>query len=336
MKKSGDNYIKKIVIFFLVLYAVAFTYRFFAYDKKVTVNSEKLELVTTLGDNQGYHPKVIAFDKPWNGYKYWMAFTPYPHADCTKENPVINVSNDMINWTLPSNMSAPLDIPANVDKVHYNSDTHILYNSELNRIEVFWRYVNDGDNQATIYKMTSTDGVNYTEKEVFMYSNDRKAQDYVSPAIIYENGIYRVWYVHRQKAWYTEIDKSGNMATPRVLNINYENGYKTWHLDVIYNDKYNKYEMVTVCYQDVNNRKEMPLFYIESVDNYNWSTPKMILSPATSPSAWDNQGLYRSSVLFENDTYYLFYSGHDAVYNVGVGLMCNNNIEKLKNCVKHY
>ena len=40
-----------------------------------------LDIVSYDGSNQGCHPKILYFPKKWNGWKYWMAFTPYPNSD---------------------------------------------------------------------------------------------------------------------------------------------------------------------------------------------------------------------------------------------------------------
>ena len=292
-------------------------------------NSKQIYLTTNIGNNQGYHPKVIYFDKLWNGYKYWMAYTPYPNADATKENPVINVSNDLIHWVNPKGIKNPLDIPQISDDEHFNSDTHLLFNKNKNELEVFWRYVNFQDNEATIYIKKSKDGVNWSDKEIFIKSNDRKQQDYVSPSIIFENGIYRMWYVHRKKIFYFENDGK-NFTTPRVLDINYNDDYHTWHIDIIYNKEKKLYELITCAYIDVNIRNTMPLFYLSSKDNYAWTIPIKILEPSKKRLKFDSEGLYRSSLIYLNKKYYLFYSAHDIKRNAGIGLMYGTDITNLK------
>lgn len=292
-------------------------------------NSKQLLLNTNINNNQGYHPKVIYFDKLWNGYKYWMAFTPYPNGDETKENPVINVSNDLINWFNPKGIKNPLDVPTISDENHYNSDTHLLFNKRANELEVFWRYVNLKDNEVTIYIKKSKDGINWSEKEIFIKSNDRKKQDYVSPSIIFDKGVYKIWYVHRKKIFYFE-KKGVNNSTPRVLKINYSNDYHTWHIDIIYNDIKKLYELITCAYIDVNFRNTMPLFYLYSVDNIVWSRPIKILEPSKKRLKFDSEGLYRSSLIYLNNKYYLFYSAHDIKRNAGIGLMYGTNISNLK------
>ena len=331
MKKSNiidrikNSYILMFLIFSIVLITSSVIFRNIKYDN--IVNSNKITMNTTLNNNQGYHPKVISFEKEWNGYKYWMSFTPYPKKDETKENPVVNVSNDIKTWEEPEGIKNPLDIPENADEEHYNSDTHLVYNEDLNQLEIFWRYVDDEKGEVTIFTKTSTDGRNWTPKTVFLKSSVRKKLDYVSPAIIYEKGKYKIWYVDKKNVYY--IEKSGDTVTkPRLLEIKYANGYRTWHIDVIYNNDKKIYELVACAYENINYREKMSVYYSYSSDNIKWETPIEIITPSTKN--WDAGGLYRSSILYENEKYYIFYSGYDINDNVGIGIMYGEDMKRLR------
>lgn len=72
--------------------------------------SDPLKLASAYGDTQATHPSVLHFDEPWNGYTFWIAYSPYPEADDSKENPHILASNDGVNWVLPSGFTNPLMI----------------------------------------------------------------------------------------------------------------------------------------------------------------------------------------------------------------------------------
>ena len=74
----------------------------------------------------------------------------------------------------------------------------------------------------------------------------------------------------------------------------------------------------------------MPLFYTSSSDNLTWSVPIKILEPSSNPDDWDSEGLYRSSLIYMNNKYYLFYSGHNVKKDCGIGLMTGTNINELK------
>lgn len=293
---------------------------------KYNCNSNPIVLDNNYSHLQGYHPKVIFFSKSFNGYKYWMAFTPYPKADSTKENPCIIASNDLIHWKTPQGLINPLDVPIISNVYHYNSDTHLLFNEDTQNLELFWRYVNSLE--VIIYFKKSQNGIIWSKKEIFLTSKNRKKHDYLSPAIIYEKGIYRIWYISKGKIYYME--KRGKKFTlAKILEVNYDGNYHSWHLDLIYNKQKKLYELITCAYIK-NMRKIKSLFYSSSKDNISWSKFIFILGPAIGTSKFDSQGIYRSSLLFLKGTYYLFYSAHDIDYNVGIGIMFGRKISYLK------
>ena len=295
---------------------------------------EKLRLITPDGDDMAYHPSVVKFDNEWNGYKYWIAFTPYPNSDVTKENPVINVSNNLSEWYVPIGLTNPIDLPNPSDENHYNSDTHLIYNPEENRLELFWRYVcDDGGNigSVTIFRSVSYDGVRWEPKTTFLFLSDRRKYDYVSPSIILENGVYRMWYVDvDKKAYYAEI-QDGVIGESTPMNIPFKDNLVPWHIDVIYNSDKNIYEMVTCAYVINESRQKMSLYYTSSQDNVNWSEPKVILTPSSEKNRWDSRGLYRACLLYDANEYFVFFSAHGLnKTNIGVGLVYGSDIFSLK------
>ena len=37
----------------------------------------KLAIITPDNDREAFHPKIVFFEKPWHGYKYWLSFNRY-------------------------------------------------------------------------------------------------------------------------------------------------------------------------------------------------------------------------------------------------------------------
>lgn len=296
----------------------------------------KLDINTSYGDNEPYHPKVIAFDEEWNGYKYWMSYTPYPEGDDSKENPEIVASNDLIVWEVPAGLENPLDVPDDTQpQLRYNSDSHIVYNDDLDVLELYWRYVDDINDEAIIYRMTTRDGVNWNEKEEVLVASPRSKEDYVSPAIIYMDGIYKMWYIDKNNTLkYTTSLDGKKWDEPQILTLSYEENVKTWHIDVIYTEK--GYEMITVAYKNWAAHNDMSLYYTFSVDGIKWESGKKILEPTTKTSYWDNKGIYRSSFIYEDGIYYVYYSGTDKNYHHGIGLIYGDDIYNLKHINTNY
>ena len=286
----------------------------------------QLNIISEYGDNEAYHPKVLSFKDGWNGYKYWMSYTPYPQGDDSKENPHIAVSNDLIEWTTLGNLDTPTQTKAGLK---YNSDSHIVYNNDLNRLECYWRFVDDTKNEAIIYRRTTTDGVNWTDKEVSLLNKPRSKMDCVSPAILFENGQYKMWYVDKNNTikYRTSIDGL-NWTDGVKVDVSYTEDVKSWHLDVIHTEK--GYEMLLVSFESWKLRNDMNLYYTISQDGINWETAKIIMKPTITTDNWDNKGIYRSSFIYEDGVYYIYYSGTDKEYHHGIGLVFGKDILNLK------
>ena len=292
-------------------------------DRKIG-NAHRLNMINAYGNNSAFHPSVVNFSEEWNGYKYWMAHTPYPNADDGQENPHIMVSNDLEKWVEPAGFKNPLEpVPENYEHTKvYNSDVELVYNEETKELECWWRFVED--RKLIIYRKTTKDGVNWSEREVVLESEDRYKRDYISLALVYEDDTYKMWYVDTPySVYYIESTDLETWTEPIKLNIEYKNPkLQSWHLDVIHND--GLYEMVINAFIEGKNRRTMSLYYSKSTDNVIWTRAEKILKPSPKDDEWDNKGLYRASLMYEGDKCYMFYSGiskkSKTVYE-GVGIM---------------
>lgn len=328
MKKNKVN--KKVILLWIVIIGMLIFCCIPVQNNNFN-SKTKLEIISSYGDNEAYHPKVLNFENKWNGYKYWMSYTPYPKGNGEFENPHVIASNNLIDWETPNGLINPLDDISQDGVIEkYDSDAHLVYNPDFDRLECYWRYVNDIENEVIIYRRYTLDGVNFSDKEIFIQSNDRKSLDYVSPAIIYEDGKYKMWYVDKKKVNYRETTDGINWSDIKTVNLIYEkSNLFTWHIDVVKTPK--GYEMIMVAYTDANKRKTMNLYYSYSNNEItNWSKSIKILEPTTKTNNWDNSGLYRSSFIYENGKYIVFYSGISINNEHGIGIVYGENIEKLK------
>lgn len=288
----------------------------------------KFELDCQDGSNQAYHPKILNFKEKWNGYKYWMTYSPYPDGNDKYENPHIMASNDLINWEVPKGLKNPIEnTPKNyIHENIYNSDPHILYNDDTDTMELYFRYVNDEKDQMILYKKTSKDGINWTKKEV-VFDVTRSKKDYISPALIYDNGVYKMWFVDKDRSFkYIESKDGKKWSDEKTIKLNYPIArLTTWHIDVIKTEK--GYELLTVAYKNWKDRNSMNLYYFNSKDNENYSDGIIILRP--SLISWDNRGIYRSSFIYEDGKYFVFYSALSTQFERGIGLSYGEHIENL-------
>ena len=70
------------------------------------------------GAGECTHPSIVdsvaVLGHPWHGFRFWMAFTPYPGNSTRRfrlENPSIVASNDGRQWALPPRVTNPI-VPA--------------------------------------------------------------------------------------------------------------------------------------------------------------------------------------------------------------------------------
>ena len=288
-------------------------------DKPIQINVE-------YGSGEATHPKVLYFSEGFNGYKFWMAYTPYYKAQDKYENPVVVVSNDGEKWNPIDGVDIPLDEPSNFKVgVNYNSDTHLVYNDDKKELEVWWRYVEG--KKVILYRMVTSDGKSFSDKEAVLESNRDKI-DYISPSILYDNGVYKMWFIFDDKLMYTQSEDLNNWDNSKELTTNYnDDTLNNWHLDVMKDS--NDYKMVMSSYYNSHNHVRMNLYYSSSKNGTDWEDFKVILTPSYATSNFDNMGIYRSSLVKVHDKYYLYYSAICSNESRTIGLIKVKNIKEL-------
>lgn len=290
--------------------------------------SNPLIIGTYDGFNQTTHPKIVYFEHGWNGWKYWMAHTPYPFSNDKFENPSISVSNDGINWTDPKGLFNPIDQPTaeEIADTYHMSDTHLLFvNGKLE----CWYRLNKNGVIDQILRKTSTDGINWGARET-MYTLSGWDMA-LSPAIVHDGTKYKMWYITGNfEIKYTESDNGFSWGT--LENVTIKTGSKTyrpWHLDVIQDGT--NYELLLaagdITLPLANDRKEL-LHGVSISPTYFELTSIMQPTPANS-GQWDNYYLYRSCLLKVGSYYKIFYAAMNQQKRWHIGLSEGENIKKL-------
>lgn len=287
--------------------------------KKINGSANVLNIPTYDGSGQAMHPKVLYFPEKWNGWSYWMAFTPYKGGVDDYENPSIVVSQDGIHWRVPPNLINPvIPPPVDVKAGGHNSDPHLVMNGNI--MELWYRY-NPGignerpnHNINCIYRETSRNGVNWSAPKLIFnsYLHGEKYAFY-SPAVLFENGVYKLWFTTDSgEVVYTESKDCITWSNPLNVNLSLP-GFCPWHIDIIHTDE--GYEMVFCSYPKGKfSRNIQSLFYADSSDGINWVNVKQILKPYVGTNRLDNQQIYRSSLVKIDGIYRLYYSAMNKHY----------------------
>ena len=261
-----------------------------------------LGLKNYLGNTQNVHPKVLYFESGFGGHTYWMCYTPYPYSDDINENPCVAYSDDGYTW---KNISGnPLDT---AEAPNYNSDGHLVYRADTGVMELWYRYFERDSEIKTMYRMTSTDGVTWSAKELIKTFS--ASEDCASQAVIFDGTNYLIWGVSAGTTidFYTAPANDVTSWTKvRTLNTAYYDGSTRvypWHIDVIIED--NTYIILAMCRNTRNVSDGVwSLFITTSSDNITYNTPIKVVGGADS---WDKY-MYRSTIVKVGSKYRIYYS----------------------------
>jgi hypothetical protein len=278
-----------------------------------------LVLTDFSGYNQPYHPSVLFFSAGWNGYKYWMAQTPFPIGGTPYrdrwECPIIYRSQDGIRW---ENVVDPLDdlTPAEIANLDYFSDPHLVMNNGT--LECWYRITRGNDSHTYILKKKSTDGVNWSERETmidcWIYGMVR------SHAIIIEDGKYKMWYTGQglpNDVGYAEsLDNGTTWGTRKLVVVD----RKIWHLDAVKLD--GKYYLLGYIEAALGNSLEL----YESVDGINFTYVKQILQ---KDKGFYVSGLYRSCIVKTDKDLRIYFSANTST-KTSIGVMAGTTFSDLK------
>lgn len=200
---------------------------------------DKLTIPTHISPSGGEttHPSVVYFPEGWNGYRYWMAHTPYPASNDTHEDPNICASQDGVKWVVPAGLTNPLDDAPGHPQ--YNSDTELVY--AQGKLWCFWRYqdTNAGSASQNIYVRTSENGTTWTAKQLVQRSNLTTTQ-LNSPTLVFENGKWTMWAVDiavtpNQLVRYVSTGTSpllGQWGPRTACNLIAKPGRDLWHVQI--------------------------------------------------------------------------------------------------------
>lgn len=295
-------------------------------DNYTNVNArDYLDIVSYDGSNQGCHPKVLYFPNKWNGWKYWMVFTPYPNGNDKYENPSVLVSQTGHKWVTPKGLINPVVSGLNQNNCHL-SDPHILFNEKTNAMELWYR-ATYFDVEDRIIRVTSKDGVNWSSSQDMIHFYG--VRECFSPTVIFEDNKYKMWYVDQNlKCMYIQSGDGTHWSPPKEVGLNLTDSYVPWHIDVIKTDL--GYEVLVSAFKlkeaVLNNRV---LMWGTSTDGLSFNNLSTILIPAKNNDSWDNKQIYRSTFIKVNGVYKVFYSAMNKKNEWHIGLSQGKSMQDL-------
>ena len=192
------------------------------------------------GVNAPIHPKVLDFGAdPFGGYRYWMAYTPYPGAQDVLENPCVVASSDGVTWVAPASNPIEPAPPGVKNGYKYNSDTHLLFAGDT--LHLIWRLFDNVSGpwiESLLFRST-TDGVTWSAAQPLNIETHTGVSKLLSPSVERHGGRYYCWTLNRSSTpiylqLRTASALNGPWSAPQLCTLLLPDlTREPWHADVI-------------------------------------------------------------------------------------------------------
>lgn len=273
------------------------------------------------GSGQAIHPGVVYFSNGWNGYKYWMAMTPYPNGAAALEAVSIVACNDSISWEVPIGLVNPID-PA-PGGGNYDSDTDLFYDSVSDQLWCYWRWTDDAT-EDIIYRLTSVDGINWIGKTALFNGSFGQI---LSPSIVKEGSTYYMFTINATGGVnpINRYSSNNGIAWGNKIIVSLQGtllaGKEPWHMETIYNSTKGDYwHLITVTSTGSNQNGEL-MFGRGHNTTVIYLHEGAFLSSGGGGS-WDDGSIYRTTgIRINQTTLQLWYSANNGTlldtWNIG-------------------
>jgi len=248
-----------------------------------------LHIPTYDGQPSVGHPSVVFAAEGWNGYRYWMAFTPFP--DDSRENPSVVASQDGVEWREPDGIRNPVVPVAEIRRAGYlyNSDPELVLTPDGWMLLYYRPFLGKG-NEA-IYCKRSRNGIDWSDgQRVLSNLRIRYPAALISPAVEADlGGGLVMWSVNGLHLGRRVIERRTSpdgvsWSAPERCVI--PRHVDPWHLDVA--AVAGRYHMLVT--------DGTRLFHWQSGDGRAW-TGSRGKAVGRSGTATDARGHYRSTLV---------------------------------------
>ena len=238
------------------------------------------------------HPSVVTHPSgaTWNGYRYWMAHTPFPSD--VRENPEICASNDGVNWVVPTGLVNPISTLQRAYDMGYDywADTELTWSPDGTQL---WCYFKGTKTAAKneFLRQTSTDGITWTPAALVVTHAEMAG---VSPAIVRNPTGYEM-FDFRDNSMYRRTSTDGITWSARVkctIPALPATTSSWWHLAVVKRDGI--YHALPTTSGGPNVQRH---YYWTSTDGQTWTQTNPAPAIPLSVTRFDEGGHYRATFL---------------------------------------
>lgn len=281
-----------------------------------------LQVPTYEGSGQAVHPCVIDAGDCFQGYRYWMAMTPYPFGNYRHENPSLRASHDGYQWRTIEEIPDPI-IEAPVAEHMHHSDPVILLHDGL--MYMVYRTTDMQRRRSCLWLVRSSDLRVWSEPELIL-----EGEWLLSPAICFAEGCWKLWFVDLQPA--SEGGRRGMlkmMQGPSLHQLDPEQKCQVnlgeesiWHLEVkrVGAD----YVALVNCFRPRSEGIKQDLRALRSRDGLCWQSLGDAPILSCNLVGWSARVVYKSSFICDGPRMRIWYSASSWAKKWRVGYMETN------------
>jgi predicted GH43/DUF377 family glycosyl hydrolase len=263
------------------------------------------------------HPDMLFFPNGFEGYKYWLFYTPYPPPG--QENPYLARSNDGLHFS-DSGFHNPLLVRTQPWEARHLADVDVVFANGM----LYMYYMGCSSAGVACIGMASSpngrDWLKNPANPILYPTQDWEASWVGAPAVYYDGGTFWMWF---SGGYTTGIELASSTDGVNWTRENDGDPVLTgtpdeWdaggisHPDVIfYKGKFWLYYWGF----SATGTNHYRLGLATSVDKVHWvkSCHNPVLD--TIPHSWEGYHIYRSSPVIIDDTMWLYYSAYTDIGN---------------------
>ena len=193
-----------------------------------------LTLATFDGSGQLVHPDVARVPRGWAPARRFLAVTPYPGGDVSRELPSVYQSGDPLEWVAPDGVKNPIVKPWR----GYLSDPDLLFEPTRRELWMYYRHVS---RRNSVFLTVSGDGTHWS-RPVRVASAPN--HELVSPSVVrVSDGNWHMWAVNAGgigcKSETTTVEHRTSTdglhwSAPQTVDVSAPNDLPPWHIDVLW------------------------------------------------------------------------------------------------------
>lgn len=257
---------------------------------------------------QTTHPSVVDAGAPWNGYRYWMAHTPYPAGNDEHEDPNIVASKDGTTWVVPTGLTNPID---DVGGTTYNSDVDLVLHRGV--LWLIWRTYDPGwpaGTEERMYLSKSTNGVDWSPK-VLVHQTSDEIERLMSPSLVFEDGAWSMYAIDilpspnrlvRKRSSGPNLTAPSDWGAAAICAIApaMPSGREPWHVQVrVIDDTY--VALLNDCALNTSGNTG-DLYLARSFDGVAFTRASSVAVPRAGGTGVGHAALYRASLVRKTES----------------------------------